>query len=247
MKYIDILLDIMNKGITGIILGVIFGFFTSLYFESRKKLVYQSNVKKYKINQSTGSYKGVPIEKLYMSTITIWNAGNQVIKSNDIVMGYPIKLQFSENAIILEREIVRRTKESNGCEINLSGRDILFDFYYLNPRDGLTVSIIHAGKEKPKVLGEIIGISRIKDYGNISFEFNRLISSKKSGVFFLVSGVFMYSTYQTTGFIASIPFGTGTVYTLIFNLICCLILSITSFFFSNRSIPKELRLSSTSI
>lgn len=108
------------------------------------------------------TYDGVPQERVTVSTIYFWNQGREAIRQTDIPDGDPLCIEIAEGAEILSARIQDVTNKA--CDAIVarpvnSPRTVLLSFAFLDRNDGVTVSLVHNGKDKHPVAikGTIIG------------------------------------------------------------------------------------------
>lgn len=89
-------------------------------------------------------YRGVEVERLTVSTVTLWNRGKGVLMGSALVDADPLRLSVPEDCRIMEAQVTRETTPASQCRIGLrSDRDLHLSFDYLNPGDGFCVRVVH--------------------------------------------------------------------------------------------------------
>ena len=94
------------------------------------------------------TYKGRRIDRLTISQIAIWNDGRGTIRREDIAQTGPLSVRSIGGAKILNAEILHRTRDENGFEIDgCDPRQVTFDLEYADEKDGILVQIWHTGTD----------------------------------------------------------------------------------------------------
>lgn len=104
------------------------------------------------------------VDSLKKSWIVLWNGGNAEVHGNNVSKTKPITIQCHDGNILSAR-IVRRSNIANDASISISQdtTKINLAFEYLNPRDGVSVEVLHSGpNSRIGVEGEVAGSSAIK-------------------------------------------------------------------------------------
>ena len=140
--------------------------------KERKELSFakKSNVlvhnQKSKFEKLSLFYDNTKIDNLCVSKIAIWNSGNRVLQSSDIVTENELKLYVGIYNEILETSIITETETSNKFDINMLDKNtIKVTFDYVETNDGIVVQIIHTGiKDDVKLSCKIKGGKPLKQY-----------------------------------------------------------------------------------
>lgn len=92
-------------------------------------------------------YDGKTIENLSASKFYIWNSGNTVINTSDIVDSRPLCVKNTGSASILDVRILKVCEETNGFIISEVSKDIAkLSFDYVDSDEGLVLQILHDGE-----------------------------------------------------------------------------------------------------
>lgn len=114
------------------------------------------------------SFLGKPIENLTISKFAIWNSGNKVIDSSDMVPLEKLTIYADNEEEILDAQIVTETEPTNSFNISSStSKNVCIDFDYVDSHDGIIVQIFHTGGKRQDSLhieGKIRGGQPIKYY-----------------------------------------------------------------------------------
>lgn len=115
------------------------------------------------------SYCGHPIGNLTVSRFAIWNSGNKLLNSNDVVDTKPLSISSDiDGPEILDVSIIKLSEESNKFSVDKKSAhcaEIKFD--YMDKQDGIVVQILHTGSvEKIFLTGLIKGGKKIKNTGH---------------------------------------------------------------------------------
>lgn len=110
-------------------------------------------------------YKEKEIKDLVITKYAIWNSGDEVLNSSDIVVSKPLQINIdNEDAKILDAKIIQRTDECNNFLIEeQEEKYIKIKFDYIDLKDGIVIQIIHTGEKN--ILGvdcKIKGGKKIK-------------------------------------------------------------------------------------
>ena len=120
----------------------------------------KSNIDKLQIRYDDHSITDLSCTKFY-----VWNSGNTVINSSDIVSSRPICIKNTGSAVILNAEIVRVSDETNGFVINNAteqSAEVSFD--YVDHGEGFVMQILHSGTSKDLEMDcKVKGGSEVKD------------------------------------------------------------------------------------
>lgn len=169
----DKLFNFFNQGWVGAVIGIL-GVLIAIYTYKRTKigprLVYQLDSLKVigkdgrTPEEITIYYKGIKVPRIIKTTIIIWNSGTKTIDGVNIVKNDPLRLEFSDEEEIIAATILKRTKEVNEFEITSSSeqRNVLnIDFEYLDPKDGVSIEILHTDVRRyPVFKGSIKGMPK---------------------------------------------------------------------------------------
>lgn len=151
------------------IAAFVFAIYTWIVGKKKKEFSYFSN--SYKIIQKGKSsipqlqltYENRNIEDLSITKYAIWNSGNEVINTNDIVSEKPLKITASSDAVILNTEVIAESEETNKFIIDKQQENFsTINFDYVDPRDGVVIQIIHTG-EYLEFDGKIKGGKKLKN------------------------------------------------------------------------------------
>lgn len=159
-------LNLLNQGWLGTLLGLLglgFGIY-QLRRRTTGKLVYQGRGVRLIGHSSTLPpdvqvvYKGDVVPRLSSRRIIIWNDGRSPIRGNDISSSDPLRFAFEEGAVILDADIVKRTRDANDLRIEKNDNELCIAFDFLNPGDGAVIEILHTGaRTYAEALGTIVG------------------------------------------------------------------------------------------
>ncbi len=181
---IDTILIFINQGWVGAsigIVGIIIGAILSYKFSIKKPIpAYQKYslkiIKKDELELSKNIqilYDNKQINNLTKIKIIFWNHGTDTLRIENMVEEDPLLFQFSDNTIILNSKIIKKTRDINKSYINTSESKpniAYFGFDYLDQNDGMIFEIIHTDiKEYPKIKGTFKGIPEgIQNFGQVN-------------------------------------------------------------------------------
>lgn len=120
----------------------------------------KSNIDKLQIR-----YDGQDIADLSCTKFYIWNSGNTVLNTSDIVSSRPICIKNTGSAVILNAEIVRVSDETNSFVIKSANeQSVEISFDYVDHGEGFVMQILHSGDSKDLEMDcKIKGGSETKD------------------------------------------------------------------------------------
>jgi len=142
----------MGLGLTGIVLAIFF------YFKSRsiRRIVYLKRSfsllgkSTTSLDNFSASYQGKELSSLRASKIMLWNCGNTTISKTDIANSEKLSINLPNENRILESRVLSASNKSNEVTLNLDNENssTIIEFEYLDPGQGLVVSILHTGYER---------------------------------------------------------------------------------------------------
>ena len=116
-------------------------------------------------------YRGTSVPQLTSSTVWIWNAGQQAVRSSDLTQHDPLQLHFVGEVLNVRRRKVSHDATRIRLEPEVkasdeeSGQTIHVNFDFLNPGDGAVFEVLHSGSaEAPKCTGTIVGLRKGPQY-----------------------------------------------------------------------------------
>jgi len=192
---IAVMSDWIIPTLIGVAASAIF-FWLGLRFRSKSQMAYQlhdftvigqpsvTNLGDIKI-----LFNNVPVPRIVVTQLAVWNTGNTVVKGTEIVESNPLAICFEDEAVILDAQRVSATQEVNDFRVRVSEQNrsrAFLEFDYLNGRDGAKFQIIHTGsKGKAKVTGSIRGLPKgVENWGDLQEWSER--KSRFSGLWYVV-------------------------------------------------------------
>ncbi len=137
------------------IAGFIFAIVTHFKNKRKKGLSYIIDSKtliqnkKCNFEKLSIKYDDIDISNMTISNVTIWNSGNTVINSNDIVKGYELTIKVPDDICILDVTTLLENDETNKFVVTRTDEktiQIMFDYVGIN--DGVVIQVIHTGNKK---------------------------------------------------------------------------------------------------
>ncbi|EDX70090.1 conserved hypothetical protein [Bacillus cereus NVH0597-99] len=189
-----IIFDFFNQGWVGSLIGVIGILIAIVTYRKSKigqRLVYQSSATKIiGKNRNTPEeiqiyFRGNEVPRVIKTSLVIWNSGNETIKSSHITKEDPLRIQIEQSESIISYRILKETRRTNKVDLVLDKEnELLFNFDYLDPNDGVRVEILHTDDKNPVVFkGTVIGMKQdIKSWNTergVRVNNKRLLSLKK--------------------------------------------------------------------
>ncbi|NTG74451.1 hypothetical protein G6M02_14080 [Agrobacterium rhizogenes] len=149
-------------GIAGIVLAVLF------YFKGRQKslLCYTTeNISVVGTSDARFSsdlqinYQGKLVPRVTSSKLIVWNAGNMVIKRDDVSIQDILRIDLLNNSEALSIDIKAVSRPLVNCvTLNKTKDHVDISFDFLEPQEGFSLEIIHSGRPSDIALnGTIVG------------------------------------------------------------------------------------------
>lgn len=150
-------------------------------------------------------FDGERIPRLTKSIIAFWNDGNKSIRGGDVVALDPMRLLLPTHGKVLRIRLLRVTRDVNGfVAIKRPGKEneVLFEFDYLDAKDGATIEILHtADRSNLQISGTIrgvpAGVERAPDRASLG------PLSRKRPWFFPITFTGMGIVYIGTGLVSA--------------------------------------------
>ena len=244
------------------VVGVVAAFLFYRLSRVRPRLVYQARALELigKMDRALPQeveilYKNESVPRLMRTHIILWNSGKAPVKRDQIAqdgkvgLEFPkLRLKFNNETEVLRVHTLRETREVNKftAEVNPNHpNEIVFSFAYLDEGDGVTLEILHTGKQGyPEVQGNIIGQPKgISNLGKFVFPTPTAVAKWVMGIITLFMLAFL--TLFLIGILRT--YAGGDLY---FPLICWLAFSamlgylVWGIWWLNRErFPKTLRIS----
>ena len=132
-------------------------------------------------------YRGARVERLTKSRVIFWNSGKKIVHGSDIVLDDALRCELSPEALALEVQIVKHTRDANKftATIDQTCRNrVVLSFDYLDPQDGAVIEVLHTDSIRdPTIKGTIRGVPNgILDWGS-TYEWSQVLPSKRSTKF----------------------------------------------------------------
>ena len=146
------------------VFSVIYAIYAGVKGKDKKQISYIVNTHeivqagKNMIPEFQISYRGQTIDDLTVTRFAIWNSGNRLLNSNDIVDTKPLSITSNDDGPdILDASIIKRSEESNKFTIDKkSAHCAELQFDYIDKQDGIIVQILHTGSAKNISLSTLI-------------------------------------------------------------------------------------------
>jgi hypothetical protein len=160
------------------VISIVASFWLGRRFRTKSQMAYQSHDATIIREPGVASlgeikilFNEVPVPRVVVTQLAVWNAGDTVVNATDIVTDNPLKVCFDRGTNILDAQLVNATQESNKFKITVAeDKSCAFlEFAYLNAKDGAKFQIIHTGANgKAKVTGSLKGIPKgVEDWGGL--------------------------------------------------------------------------------
>jgi len=101
------------------------------------------------------------VRNIAISTVKIWNGGNELLEASDFYSGKELKLEIPINERILAAKVLDETEDT--CKVNATiaeqNNAVQISFYCLEPKQGATINIYHTNIEEDSIylIGRIKG------------------------------------------------------------------------------------------
>jgi hypothetical protein len=162
------------------ILSCIFSYFLYKRSNPSKNLVFflgtnsiyeSSNLGK---TQISVVYNGKSVDFLCESILGVMNAGNNIIKKEDLSMKDKLRFNIKDDYKFLDAEVLNQNRHAFQCSItDITEKYIEIDFDFLEYRDIFLIKIIHNCNLKPwqflekfHPTGTVMGIRKLEYYGH---------------------------------------------------------------------------------
>lgn len=91
-------------------------------------------------------FNNIPVDNVTVTQIAIWNNGNKTIKREDIASLGLFTLRMTNNAKILNADIIHESDAIYCFKIDtINKNDLTIDFEYVDPKKGIVLQLIHTG------------------------------------------------------------------------------------------------------
>lgn len=149
---------LMNNPVAWLILSLIsvvsfvFGIYTWITGKRRKEISVSDisyviiKAGKSQVPKLDVIYDGVSIDNLTVTKFYIWNSGNDVINASDIVESKKLSIHSSNDAYILDAQVLNVVDPSNKmCIVSVDPDRVIIDFDYIDQGEGCLIQLLHAG------------------------------------------------------------------------------------------------------
>ena len=172
------IINFLNQGWVSSVIGLIIAVF--LYKKSRRAA--QPSFEKSSIrlfskkennlpDEVTVLFKKRKVDRLTKTILILWNNGAEVLDGERVVDKDPIKISFNKGDSVLSYKKLRETNAVNEFSVSKdkdNSHQLLIEFSYLNPRDGISLELLHDSEDLyPKVQGSIMGLDGFEDLGEL--------------------------------------------------------------------------------
>lgn len=122
-------------------------------------------------------FRGQVVDRLTKTLLIVWNGGKALLRGVDIVADDPFRAEFSKDAQVLQVRVLKTTRVTNkfSARRDFEANRVLFEFDYLDPRDGAVVEILHTDEKRyPQLAGTIRGVPKgVVDLGRVPSQLTR--------------------------------------------------------------------------
>lgn len=143
-------------GVIGVVLAVIFYIKSVRYKSLRFELVSKTIIENLKANLDglEVRFNNVPQERITITRMALWNAGNETITSSDLTEVSPLQISVADGAQVLDAKVLHETDKTNLCKVkeiiqptqdnNVTAIRLSFD--YIDQNEGCIIQIVHTGE-----------------------------------------------------------------------------------------------------
>jgi hypothetical protein len=248
MRTMESLKDVIGQGWMGVIIGIIAGLIISYIFYTLSRIRPGMAVQKnsYTVIQPGHQvepgeleivFRGIKVPRLTLSIIVIWNSGNTTLQGSQAVSTDPLRIITTmESQIIEVRQKPTRLVNGFNTSVNTAApNELECSFDYLDPRDGVRLTILHSGNNDVRVAGTFRGLPQgLRDLGQLPetkrdrFEVILMIVILIAGFILIVGPPF------------SDPMAIGILLFLMAFGLSAVVFSISVLWRQRRRIPKSL-------
>jgi len=137
----------------------------------------------------TVNYEDKPIPRVSVASVTFWNGGTSLLSGETLLPKYPLRICIRPNGKLLEATIVTNPNPECECGISFDPDNfpdsVLLNFHHLEPRNGITMRVLHtAPKEGIDVVGKIIGV-RLEDVCSSGKKYDSILDVLNYSVIYL--------------------------------------------------------------
>lgn len=150
--------NLMNNPVAWLILSLItvvsfvFGIYTWITGKRRKEVSVSDishvilKAGKSQIEKLDVRYNGVNIDNLTSTKFYIWNSGNDVINTHDVVESKKFTIHSCDDTTILDAHIISETDPSNNFRIaGIEKNKVQLEFDYVDQGEGCLLQLLHTG------------------------------------------------------------------------------------------------------
>lgn len=153
--------------LTGVasLISFIIGVTLPIMQRKKKQLAYSLsttelvNDKLSKVDGLDVTFKGVGVDQLSVTSVSIVNNGNEIIKKDDFHDDHELKICVSDDKCeLIDAKVTKQSSDTVGCEVSIKNNEIFVHFKIFEKKDCVSVNIYHTGSENSefKIEGKII-------------------------------------------------------------------------------------------
>lgn len=135
------------------VFGTIYGVVSNIKNKRHKRFSYIIDSNRVISNSKTSyeklsiTYDGQKISSFCVSRITVWNSGNVIINSADMVSGRELTISVPDDVNILDASIILENDETNKFSLHIvDSHTVKIFFDYVGLKDGFVVELLHNGR-----------------------------------------------------------------------------------------------------
>jgi len=108
------------------------------------------------------TFQGKPVKRVTSTSVTIWNAGRETIRREDIPGSDRLRISVPKGVSVLSAKIIKTSRTPVQGTLEVRNGNIYVAPNFLDKNDGVVVQVLHTGGAEGvcHVTGTIIGASR---------------------------------------------------------------------------------------
>lgn len=143
-------------------------------------------------DEVTIKYADREISRLSKVNLVIWNRGKETITADELASGDLLRLVFEDGTEVFHPRVIKQTRPDIikfQCIKHSNEPAVLFQFEFLDYKDGACIEILHTSNQRPSIRGTIRGMpSRVcTDLGSLPRKETFQVKNRKNRILRLFS------------------------------------------------------------